>query len=421
MKITVFGTGYVGLVTGAGLSAIGHSVICVDRDKDKIDLLHKGIMPIYEYGLEDLVNSSVKNKTLDFLHTHDYRTKIAINDSDCIFVAVGTPSNPDGSANLDYVKDVIDYVSTRCESSKPVIIKSTVPPGTCKTLQEFANQVSDKITILSNPEFLREGLALKDFFNPERIVVGNDTNLYTDLSDELYKTLNSTIVRVDTTSAELIKYASNAMLATRISFMNELSLIADRVGANIRSVELGVGLDSRIGQKFLSAGLGYGGSCFPKDVSALASLGSSLNVDCKILNAVMQRNEDMIEVALNKILESGCRSVLFFGVAFKPGTDDTRESASVKLIEKLIEHEVLVHCYDPIVTSCGNLKIYNNLNDVYCLPFTGIVIGTELSEVNEFDFQKAKQNGAHRIFDFRNKVTGDITGYEYITIGNKRI
>jgi UDPglucose 6-dehydrogenase len=419
MDVVVFGTGYVGLVTGSGLSTIGHSVTCLDTDLRKIDMLNKGIVPIYEPDLEAIIKESTSNNELSFLHLKDDNTVKKINDADCLFVAVGTPQSEDGSADLTFVYSVIDFLAENLKLSKPVLIKSTVPPGTCCAVQDYANNKGLDITVISNPEFLREGLAVSDFYNPDRIVIGNNTSLYPDIGSKLYSNLKSEFLNTDTTSAELIKYASNAMLATRISFMNELSLIADKVGAKIKDVERGVGLDSRIGNKFLSAGLGYGGSCFPKDVCALEFLGRSLDVDCKILNSVTQRNKDMITVALNKILKSNCKSVLFFGAAFKPDTDDTRESASVKLINQLTKCGITVYCYDPIVKEADvSCKIYNNLEDTFLLSYDAIVIGTELLEAKTFDYNRAKEtSGVHTIFDFRN-IVNPPDNFKYVTIGN---
>jgi UDPglucose 6-dehydrogenase len=350
MRLVVFGAGYVGLVTGTGLSDLGHEVLLYDIDPAKIAQLEEGRIPIYEPGLADLIHRNQRGGRLHFT------TSIAAphDEADAYFIAVGTPPGPDGAADLSAVMAVADTIAKVAKKSAIVVVKSTVPVGTCDAVQARLASAKVPLEVVSNPEFLKEGDAVGDFFKPDRVVVGARSDEARQMLRELYAPLQLSgerLVMTDPRSSELIKYASNTMLAIRISFMNELSRLCHATGADIHAVRLGVGTDSRIGKKFLYAGPGYGGSCFPKDVQALSALGREHGVPMKVAEAAHLANEDqalflaqLVEKAIDGV--EGKR-VTLWGLAFKPETDDIRESPAVKLTKALLDRGATVVGHDP--------------------------------------------------------------------------
>ena len=352
MKIAVIGTGYVGLVAGTCFAEMGSQVTCVDIDEEKIAGLLKGKVPIYEPGLSELVLSNVSNGRLNF--TTDLKT--AVGDARIVFIAVGTPSDADGGADLTAVFKVAESIGAVANGPKLIVDKSTVPVGTAAKVKEFAqSQTEHKMSVCSNPEFLKEGAAIDDFLRPDRVVIGAESDEDFELMDELYKPFTrngAPIIRMDPLSAEMTKYASNAMLATRISFMNEIALICDAAGANVEMVRKGVGTDVRIGQPFLYSGIGYGGSCFPKDVKAIMHTAQEHGYNFQILDAVEAVNAEMKKLMLHKVTElfgedlSGV-TVALWGLAFKPKTDDMREAPAITLCAGLTERGATVRACDP--------------------------------------------------------------------------
>ena len=350
MRLVVFGAGYVGLVTGTGLSDLGHDVLLYDIDPDKIAKLKDGRVPIYEPGLGDLIHRNQRNGRLSFAS----ELTGAFEEADVYFIAVGTPPTPEGAADLSAVFAVADTIAKLAKRDALVVVKSTVPVGTCDAVQERLGVSKLDLEVVSNPEFLKEGDAVADFFKPDRVVVGARSDRARQTLRDLYAPLQLSgerLVITDPRSSELIKYASNTMLAIRISFMNELSRLCHATGADIHSVRLGVGTDSRIGKKFLYAGPGYGGSCFPKDVQALAALGRENNVLMRVAEAAHLANEEqalflaqLVEKALDGVKG---KQIALWGLAFKPETDDVRESPSVKLATALLEKGATIVGHDP--------------------------------------------------------------------------
>jgi UDPglucose 6-dehydrogenase len=358
MKIVVVGTGYVGLVTGACLAEVGTDVICIDVNEEKINNLKKGILPIYEPGLEDIVTRNFKKGRLHF----STDIKEAIVGAQIIFIAVGTPPGEDGSADLKYVLQVADQVGTSMNGYLIVVTKSTVPVGTASKVKKAIKAALEKrnanidFDVASNPEFLKEGAAVDDFLKPDRIVIGVENEKAKALLHQLYDpfVLNGhPILFMDIPSAEMTKYAANAMLATKISFMNEIANLCERVGANVNEVRNGIGSDPRIGNRFIYPGIGYGGSCFPKDVKALIRTAHDYNYNMRILQSVEDVNEDQKKVMFAKIKKHyngdlKGKTFCIWGLSFKPQTDDMREAASLVLIESLHEAGAKVQAYDPV-------------------------------------------------------------------------
>jgi UDPglucose 6-dehydrogenase len=360
MDISIFGTGYVGLVSGACLAEVGHNVVCTDVDPVKLEKLKKGVLPIWEPGLEALVERNVIEGRLHFTSDASY----AVQHGYVQFIAVGTPSDEDGSADLQYVMAVADIIARNMQTSKVIVNKSTVPVGTAdkvqtcvaKVLAERGQKVS--FDIVSNPEFLKEGTAIDDFLKPDRIIVGTESELAQTVMRELYKPFNRKHERtifVDVRSSELIKYAANAMLATKISFMNEMANIAERLGADIEEVRKGIGSDPRIGYNFIYPGCGYGGSCFPKDVKALFHTAQQVGYDAQLLQAVEKINDIQKTTLFSKLAahfggEAQLRgkTIAVWGLAFKPNTDDMREAPSRTLMEALWTSGAIVQAYDPV-------------------------------------------------------------------------
>lgn len=358
MKIAIVGTGYVGLVTGACFSEMGNVVTCVDVLKEKIDDLNNGIIPIYEPGLEEVVSKNVQSGRLSFVSD----ITLCIDDVDIIFCAVGTPPDDGGRADLKNVLEVACSIGKNMTKYLLVVTKSTVPVGTAKlvqaAIQAELERREEKIEfdVASNPEFLKEGNALDDFMKPDRVVVGVDSERAKQLMEKLYKPFmmnNYRLIFTDILSAEMIKYAANSMLATRISFMNDMANLCELVGADINMVRRGIGADSRIGSKFLYAGCGYGGSCFPKDVKALIKTAEDNNYSMRVLKAVDEVNNSQKNVLFNKLMKRykenlNGKKIAIWGLAFKPETDDMREAPSLVLIEKLLNAGAVVSVYDPI-------------------------------------------------------------------------
>jgi UDPglucose 6-dehydrogenase len=350
MRLVVFGAGYVGLVTGTGLSDLGHEVFLYDIDPEKIKKLREGHVPIYEPGLADLIRRNQRNGRLTF----GQEIPVAFAEADAYFIAVGTPPGPDGAADLSFVMSAADTIARVAKRQALVVVKSTVPVGTCDAVQTRLATAKVPLEVVSNPEFLKEGDAVADFFKPDRVVVGARSDEARQALRELYAPLQLSgerLVVTDPRSAELIKYAANTMLAVRISFMNELSRLCHATGADIHSVRLGVGTDSRIGKKFLYAGPGYGGSCFPKDVQALAALGREHGVSMKIAEAAHHANEDQA-VFLAELVDKAVdgvhgKQIALWGLAFKPETDDIREAPAVKLTKVLLERGAAIVAHDP--------------------------------------------------------------------------
>lgn len=358
MKVAIVGSGYVGLVTGTCFSEVGIDVVCVDIDAKKIQNLKDGIIPIYEPGLEEMLLRNVKKGRLGFTTNLEE----ALEDCKVLFIAVGTPPDEDGSADLKYVQAVARDCGRYMNEYLVVVTKSTVPVGTAKIVRAVIEAelkhrgVDIPFDVASNPEFLKEGAAIDDFLKPDRIVVGLDSSRAEEIMKSLYKpfTLNGhPVIIMDITSAEMTKYAANSMLATKISFMNDIANLCEIVGADINMVRKGIGSDSRIGNKFIYPGIGYGGSCFPKDVQALVRTGQSYNYELRVLKAVEAVNNDQKSVLFNKIMryfngDLKGKTVAIWGLSFKPQTDDMREAPSLVIIRKLLEAGAIVKAYDPI-------------------------------------------------------------------------
>lgn len=439
MKIAVVGTGYVGLVTGTCLADYGNDVYCVDIDKEKIANLKKGVIPIYEPGLEGLVSENTNAGRLKF--TTDI--KEALYKSNICFIAVGTPMGEDGSADLQYVLAVASEIGKNMKHHMYVIDKSTVPVGTASKVKEIIQQElharkSDLIfDVISNPEFLKEGAAVDDCSRPDRIVIGTDNEKAAKIMRQLYTPLvknTEALIFMDIASAEMTKYTANAMLATKISFMNEISNICERVGADINKVRLGIGSDHRIGYQFIYAGCGYGGSCFPKDVQALIKTSSDYGYEAKILKAVENVNTEQKQVIPSKIVKrfgkdlSG-KTFAVWGLAFKPNTDDMRMSAAITIINELTERGAKVRAYDPKAENEAKLcYLKDNAHVDYCeskyttlVDADAMILVTEWKEFKQPDFEEMK----HRlktpiIFDGRNQYDQfqlEDMGFEYYQIG----
>lgn len=405
MDISIIGTGYVGLVTGACLAEMGHNVHCIDINKEKIENLNNGIIPIYEPGLNELVLKNIQAKKLFF--TSDYSV---IEFCEAVFSAVGTPSDKDGSADLQYVKDVAKEFAKNIKKHSIFITKSTVPVGTGEMVRKIIGDQLKKLDkdiefdIVSNPEFLKEGKAVEDFLKPERIVVGVDNERSKKVMEKLYKpfTLNcNNLIFTSIPSAEMIKYAANAMLATRISFMNEIANLCDKVGANIEDVRRGIGTDSRIGPKFLYAGCGYGGSCFPKDIQALIKTGEKEGYPLLILKAVEQVNERQKYVPFQKLIdhyheELKGKTIGLFGVSFKPDTDDMREAPSLYLMDALHACDCKIRVCDPIALEECRRRVGDKVTYCHSLYETAkdcdaVILVTEWKEYRMVDWERLRK------------------------------
>ena len=372
MKLTIIGAGYVGLVTASCFSDIGHNVSCLDTNKKKINNLKKGIMPIYENGLEKLVTKNLKTKKLTFTSSYS----VAINHSDIIFLAVDTPSKSDGSADLTSIKKACMSIAENMTTNKIIIEKSTVPVGTSEMiLKIFSKKLKSlnknlSIEIASNPEFLKEGSAIQDFTRPDRIIVGTNNINIRKLFDDIYKPFNrksNKIQYMDVKSAEFTKYAANSMLATKISFINDLSIIADKLDVDIEDIRLGIGSDKRIGYEFLYPGCGYGGSCFPKDVNALIGTAKKLSHNSSLLKAVNNTNDKQkvyLFTKMKKYFKNNLKGkkIGVWGLAFKPNTNDIRYAPSIEMIRLILKDKGSVLAYDPIASLKELPSIFKNIN-----------------------------------------------------------
>lgn len=433
MKIAVVGSGYVGLVTGACLANLGNVVICVDKDKKRVSTLKKGEVPFYEPGLPELVAQNIKAKRLSF--SSDLAEAVLV--SEIIFIAVGTPPKKGGEADISAVEAVARGIAKAIKSNKKkffkvIVNKSTVPVGMGDIVTKILkkNGVSEnKFSVVSNPEFLKEGSAVSDFMSPDRIVVGASNSRAFNVITELYRPLNAHIIFTTVKSAELIKYASNSFLATKISFINEIAKICEKVGSDVTEVAYGMGLDKRIGKQFLNAGLGYGGSCFPKDVSALTYLSKKSGVESKILKAVSSVNKEQISFFIEKIKDRfkklRGKKIALLGLSFKPETDDLREAPSLKVVSELFKSGAKLHAYDPVAEESAK-RIFPKLefsHDIYdaIRGVEAIVICTEWPEFRELDFAKVKKLVKTAIiFDGRNiydRKRLSEAGIEYISVG----
>ncbi len=439
MKIAVVGTGYVGLVTGTCFSEMGVHVTCVDVDKQKIDSLNKGQIPIYEPGLETLVNKNRKSGRLRFTTS----LQDVINEVDIIFSAVGTPPDEDGSADLKYVLDVARTIGQHINRYVLVVTKSTVPVGTATKVKEVINQelrqrgVDIPFDVASNPEFLKEGNAVKDFMSPDRVVVGVESERARKLMARLYKPfmiVSDRLIFTDIPSAEMIKYAANSMLATRISFMNDIANLCELVGADVNMVRKGIGSDTRIGKKFLYAGCGYGGSCFPKDVKALIKTAADHGYPMRVLQAVEEVNADQKLVLYRKIVncyggdeaQLQGKKVAIWGLSFKPETDDMREAPSLVLIDLLLKAGARVKVYDPVAMDECRRRIGDKVDyatDMYDAAdgADALMLVTEWKELRMPNMETLQSKMAGRlILDGRNILDGEElrqAGFEYHCIG----
>ncbi len=437
MKISIVGTGYVGLVTGVCLADSGNTVYCVDNDESKIKSLKSGIIPIYEPGLKELTDKNVKLGRLYF--TKDLRE--AVGKTDAVFIAVGTPPQDNGEADLSNVFRVAENIADTIDCFKAVVVKSTVPVGTCRKVESIISKKTKNFCVVSNPEFLKEGAAIEDFQRPDRIVVGinfkkdnkKEAQAAKELIDEIYEPFVRTgapIYFMDTNSSELTKYAANAMLAVRITFMNEIANLCDKTGANVDSVRIGIGSDKRIGKSFLFPGIGYGGSCFPKDVKALYQTAKQHNYDFKLLKAADEVNAYQKEIIVDFILKHfkgdiAGKTFALWGLSFKPKTDDIREAPSLVIISKLLSYGAKIKAYDPIAME-NTMKIFSEIeyaDDMYdaVKGADGLIVATEWNDFRAPDFDKIKAAMiTPAVFDGRNiydKKKMTESGFDYYSIG----
>lgn len=432
MNICVIGTGYVGLVAGTCLADMGNTVICIDNNEEKIEQLNNGIIPIFEPGLEELIKNNVKEKRLLF----STDIKHAVQNSQICFIAVSTPQSEDGSCDLNSVIKVAEEIAKNMNEYKVIVNKSTVPIGTAEKITKLIKEITKfDFDIVSNPEFLKQGSAVNDFLYPNRVIIGSDSEKATQLMKEIYspyfKTSNRIIV-MDIKSAEMTKYAANAFLATKISFINEIANICEKVGANIENVRLGISADERIGNKFLFPGIGFGGSCFPKDINALISVAENNNCGNKILTATRDINKEQKKLFVQKILnyyKGNIQGKTFavWGLSFKPKTNDMREAPSIYIINKLIDLGANIQAYDP--------KAMENAKNIFKDKITyakscydaidgadSIILLTEWNEFRKPNFDIIKTNLKDKvIFDGRNQYSYyelSKIGIDYINIGN---
>ncbi len=434
MKITIVGTGYVGLVTGVCLSDLGNDVICVDIDKEKVKKLNEGIPTIYEPGLEELLTKNIKENRIRFTDS----LKEGVEKSEVIFIAVGTPQSDTGEADMSAVWSVAESIGKYINGYKIVINKSTVPVGSGDKVYEIIkkNMEGDyKFDVVSNPEFLREGSAISDFMNPDRVVIGANHPAPADKIKRIYEPLNAPILITDVRSAEIIKYASNAFLSVKISFINEIANLSQIVGANIVDIARGMGLDSRIGDKFLNAGIGFGGSCFPKDTMALYSTGKEFGYEFKIVKAAIDVNKEQRKRFVDIILkhynnEVSGKNFAIWGLAFKPNTDDMREAPSIDIINSLLEKGARIKAYDPVATEeakkifSDKIEYGENCYDIL-QESDALIILTEWNEFKQIDLNRVKESLKEPIiFDGRNIYDIEYMkelGVIYYSIGRKKV
>lgn len=432
MKICVIGTGYVGLVAGTCLADMGNDVICVDNNLEKIAKLEKGIIPIYEPGLEELIKINVREKRLSF--SSDLAS--AVKKSKVCFIAVATPQDSDGSCNLSAVISVAKDIAKNMNGYKVIVNKSTVPVGTAQKLSSIIKEITkEPFDVVSNPEFLKQGAAVDDFLSPDRVIIGSNSEKASEIMKDIYspyfKTANRMIF-MDVKSAEMTKYVANAFLAAKISFINEMANICDKVGADIEQVRIGISTDSRIGNKFLFPGIGFGGSCFPKDVNALISVATDNKCESRMLKAVRDVNVEQRELFVEKILNfynGDVRNKVFalWGLAFKPKTNDMREAPSVTIINRLLEHGAKIQAYDPQAMETareilGNSIEYKSSAYEALKNSNALLLLTEWNEFRRPDFEKIKLNVKDSvIFDGRNQYERfkiEALGIKYFCMGN---
>ncbi|MEL6193376.1 MAG: UDP-glucose/GDP-mannose dehydrogenase family protein [Bacteroidota bacterium] len=435
MKVAVIGTGYVGLVSGTCFAEAGNDVLCVDNNQAKLEKLRKGEVPIYEPGLETLFHRNTKEGRLNFTDS----LSDAVKHAEVIFLALPTPPMEDGSADLKYVLGVAHEIGELLEDYRVVVNKSTVPVGTADKVREaIAMHTEVEFDVVSNPEFLREGYAVQDFMKPERIVIGSGSERATEVMRRLYKPFvmsGNPVLMMDERSAEVTKYAANSFLAAKISFMNEIANLCEKVGADVDNVRRGMGTDSRIGKRFLFPGVGYGGSCFPKDVSALHKTAAEYGYDFRILDSVMGVNDDQKKVLTQKVVErfgedlSG-KKFAMWGLAFKPNTDDIREAPSLVIIKELQEKGAEIVAYDP--EAMPSVQAYTDLQLSYADNAydtldgaDALLIVTEWGEFRTPDFERIKTSLRQPvIFDGRNvydRETLEDFGFEYLSIGRQPV
>ena len=433
MKICVIGAGYVGLVSGSCFADLGNFVWCVDKDKQKIDMLNNNQIPIFEPGLKDLINKNYSSGRLKFTTN----LNLAVKNSDIIFICVGTPtSNKKGSADLRYVYNVVAELSLYINKFKIIVTKSTVPVTTGDKIEKIILKKRRKklFEVVSNPEFLREGEAIRDFRFPDRIVIGANNKKATKKLKSLYDPLikkGAIFFSTNRRGAELIKYASNAFLATKISFMNEISNLCEKTGVNVEDVSIGIGLDKRIGSRFLRVGPAYGGSCFPKDTKALTFTGTLFKTDLSIIKSVIKSNEKrriFLTERVKKILSNKIKNkkITFLGVTFKPNTDDMRQSSSLLMIPYLHERGAKINYYDPSgekkeFFKLKNVFFCNDINEA-CEKVDLVIIHTEWDEFKSLDFKKLSRRRKFKIYDMRNLYSPrDMKkqGFSYHSIGRQ--
>lgn len=410
--ISVIGTGYVGLVLGAGLAELGHQVTCIDIDESKIAQLEEGNIPFFEPGLSQLVTKNVSERTLFFTTKYD-----SIATSDLVFIAVGTPSNSDGSCDTSAVFSAVETILSISQTTKIICIKSTVPIGTCCKIEQLIKekQLNNALEVVSNPEFLREGSAVQDFFNPDRIVIGAHSQKASDSIKKLFSSFiskNIPVLETDLASAETIKYASNAFLAIKISYINEIAHLCEKVNANCADVAFGMGLDKRIGHKFLKPGPGFGGSCLPKDTRALLHSAREVGVNFNLVKAALETNQHQKELILAKVCgllddDLGGKTIGIWGLAFKAGTDDIRESSALYIIEQLLKKGALIKAYDPIaMNNCKKIfpEIeYCNSKEDALADADLLLILTEWDEFKTIESSNLRSGSRlPKIFDTRN-------------------
>ncbi len=433
MNISVIGSGYVGLITGACFAEFGLNVTCVDNDVKKIKMLKKGLVPFYEPGLEELMQRNIKAKRMHFTTNLGE----AIDSSLVVFIAVGTPPRGDGSADMKYVEAVAKEIAKSIKSYKVIVTKSTVPVGTGEKVQKIISKnlkESVDFDVVSNPEFLREGAGIEDFMRPNRIVIGASSAQAAAIMKDLYQPLyliETPIIITDVETSELIKYASNAFLATKISFINEVANLCESVGANVQTVSKGMGLDRRIGSKFLHAGPGYGGSCFPKDTLALAKIGKDNDINLGVIEATIKANEFQKEKTADMILEKikkvKGKTVAILGLSFKPNTDDLRDAPSLLIIKKLMKAGAKIRAFDPVAMEeakkiLPKVTFCKDVNDA-AKGAEAVVIVTEWNQFRNLDLDVIKKTmKGDFFFDLRNIYIPDKVakkGFKYTSIGRK--
>lgn len=435
MKIAIVGSGYVGLVSGICFANLGHEVFCVDKDLNKINQLKSGNIPIFEPKLKELLAEVLKSKKISFYNN----LQEPLDNCEVVFIAVGTPQGEDGSADLSYVLDVAKEVAEISSSYKLIITKSTVPAGTGAKIKNLITTINPNLnfSVASNPEFLREGMAINDFLEPDRIVIGFEDEKSEKLLEEIYQKFPANkLVKTDIITAELIKYASNSFLATKIAFINEMSDLCESVGGDIKKLSFAMGADSRIGHKFLNPGPGFGGSCFPKDIMAILNIGIENNVDLSLVNSVVASNKNrkakMVD-KISKILDGNLlnKKIAVLGLAFKANTDDIRYSPAISIVKKLSKQgaKISAHDFEAINNAKKELKNFDNIeffNDYFdsIKDCDAIVILTEWEEYKKLNFTKIKELTKSRIIiDLRNlfdeKLIEEL-GFDYFYVGKKK-